>query len=61
MQKDYVYYLTEPKGKNFHAEFLPDVTPKQMLEAGVFGGKYMTDCRDEFPQAWHIDAEFCHE
>ncbi|MBN1931361.1 MAG: hypothetical protein JW786_07100 [Desulfobacterales bacterium] len=61
MQKDYVYYLTEPMGKNFHQEFSPDLTPKQMLEMGVFGGKYMTDCRDEFPKDWFISAKLCHE
>ena len=48
MQNDYVYYLTEPSGKNFHPEFSPDLTPKQMLAMGVFGGHYMTDCRNEF-------------
>jgi len=61
MQKGYVYYLTEPIGENFHPEFNPELTPKQMLELGVFGGKYMTDCRDEFPHDWFIDAKFCHE
>jgi hypothetical protein len=61
MQKNYVYYLTEPIGKNFHPEFLPDLTPKQMLEMGVFGGKYMTDCRDEFPEDWFVNVKFCHE
>lgn len=31
MQRDYVYYLTEPTGENFHDEFRPELTPKQML------------------------------
>ncbi len=61
MQKNYVYYLTEPEGQNFHPEFKPELTPKQMLELGVFGGKYMTDCRDEFPADWFTNAKLCHE
>jgi hypothetical protein len=61
MQKNYIYYRTEPMGKNFHAEFSPEVTPKQMLEMGVFGGKYMTDCRGEFPKDWYTHAKLCHE
>ncbi|MCJ7616843.1 MAG: hypothetical protein MUO43_09945, partial [Desulfobacterales bacterium] len=61
MQKNYVYCLTEPVGKNFHPEFSPELTPKQMLEMGVFGGKYMTDCRDEFPKDWFLYAKLCHE
>jgi hypothetical protein len=61
MQKNYIYYRTEPMGKNFHAEFSPEVTPKQMLEMGVFGGKYMTDCRGEFPKDWYAHAKLCHE
>lgn len=32
-----------------------------MLEPGVLGGKYMTDCRDEFPAAWFKKARLCHE
>ncbi|MGQ9617323.1 MAG: hypothetical protein ACUVWJ_13105 [Spirochaetota bacterium] len=61
MQKGYVYYRTEPEGKNFHPEFFPELTPAQMLEMGVFGGKYMTDCMDEFPESWFLKAKLCHE
>lgn len=57
MQQDYCYQLTEPMGKNFHSDFLPELTPKEMLEIGVFGGKYMTDCRDEFPADWFANAK----
>ena len=46
MQKGYFYYLTEPMGENFDPEFKPDLTPEQMLELGVFGGKYLNDCKD---------------
>jgi hypothetical protein len=49
MQTNYTYYLIEPIGKNFDPEFKPELTPKEMLELGVFGGKYMTDCKEEFP------------
>ena len=59
MQKDYVYFLTEPEGKNFHPDFTPNLTPFEMLELGVFGGKYMTDCLSEFPSAWFINAKLC--
>jgi hypothetical protein len=57
MQKNYVYFLTELPGKNFLDEFKPELTPKQMLELGVFGGKYMTDCRKEFPKDWYKKAK----
>ena len=61
MQKDYAYYLTEPAGGNFAPGFTPDLTPPQMLELGVFGGKYMTDCREEFPESWFARARLCPE
>jgi hypothetical protein len=58
MQKGYGYELTEPMGKNFDPRFKPDLTPKQMLELGVFGGIYMRDCGDEFPKDWFTKAKF---
>ena len=61
MQQGYVYYRTEPPGRNFDPTFRPQLTPKEMLELGVFGGKYMTDCRDEFPAGWFTKARLCHE
>jgi len=56
MQQGYSYSLTEPMGRNFHPDFHPELTPKQMLELGVFGGKYMTDCKAEFPAEWFENA-----
>ena len=61
MQRGYVYYRTEPPGRNFAPGFTPELTPKQMLALGVFGGKYMTDCRDEFPSSWFRAAKLCAE
>lgn len=61
MQKGYRYELTEQPGKNFAPEFTPDLTPAEMLELGVFGGKYMTDCQDEFPAEWFKNAKLNHE
>ncbi len=56
MQRGYRYELTAPVGKDFDPAFMPELTPSEMLELGVFGGKYMTDCRAEFPAAWFARA-----
>ncbi len=61
MQKNYIYYRTEPIGRSFDPDFKPELTPKQMLELGVFGGKYMTDCKKEFPKSWFVKAKLNHE
>ena len=57
MQRGYVYFRTAPPGRSFHPDFKPDLTPQAMLRAGVFGGKYMTDCRKEFPASWFTHAK----
>ena len=57
MQRGYVYKLDEPEGRNFSPEFRPQLSPAEMLRLGVFGGKYMTDCRHEFPARWFKGAK----
>jgi hypothetical protein len=56
MQQGYTYWLVEPVGQNFDPEFKPELTPGELLELGVFGGKYMTDCAEEFPAEWFEHA-----
>lgn len=56
MQQGYVYTLSQPEGENFDPRFQPQLTPKEMLALGVFGGRYMTDCAAEFPRDWFAGA-----
>ena len=57
MQQGYSYDLVAPEGEAFDPEFAPELSPKQMLALGVFGGKYLTDCTDEFPPVWFETAK----
>jgi hypothetical protein len=57
MQKGYRYTLSVPVGRYFDPQFKPDLTPRQMLQLGVFGGKYMTDSAGEFPKSWFAGAK----
>jgi hypothetical protein len=61
MQQGYTYEVTESPGRNFHSDFKPELTPIDMLRIGVFGGKYMTDCTEEFPPEWFEHAKLCAE
>jgi len=61
MQSGYHYQRTEPPGKNFDPEFRPELSPQRLLEMGIFGGKYMTDCRQEFPAEWFENAKLSPE
>lgn len=58
MQRNYRYLRSAPMGKGFPPEFKPELTPKQMLALGVFGGVYLRDCRREFPADWFTRAKF---
>ncbi len=55
------YTLSEQMGTNFDQRFEPELTPKEMLALGIFGGKYLTDCRDEFPADWFTGAKLSPE
>jgi hypothetical protein len=57
MQKGYVYKLTEPVGRNLDPGFSPEIKPAELLALGIFGGRYMTDCADEFPDSWFRKAK----
>lgn len=56
MQTGYEYRLDAPQGADFAAGFRPVYSPKEMLAMGVFEGKYLTDCRAEFPADWFDGA-----
>ena len=57
LQRGYKYSLTAAPGKNFAQDFKPQLTPKQMLALGVFGGLYLYDCQKEFPRDWFVKAK----
>ncbi|MGE3147770.1 MAG: hypothetical protein AB7K04_01765 [Pseudorhodoplanes sp.] len=57
MQTGYRYELAAAPGRNFDPDFSPELTPTQMLALGVFCGKYLTDCRKEFPASWFRRAK----
>jgi hypothetical protein len=61
MQRGYRYLLAAPEGADFDPVFRPELTPAEMLALGVFGGKYMTDCRGEFPAEWYTEAKLSPE
>ena len=56
MQSDYRYQLSAKTG-DFPAGFSPHLTPPEMLEMGVFEGKYLNDCQPELPAAWFGKAK----
>jgi hypothetical protein len=57
MQRGYRYVLSAPTGQQFAPDFRPELTPAEMLSLGVFCGKYLTDCRKEFPRSWFASAK----
>lgn len=57
-QTGYEYRITAPLGENFDKQFKPDLTPKQMLSLGVFGGNYFVEVPSEFPKDWFNNVVF---
>lgn len=56
-QSGYEYERTEKPGKNFDSDFKPDLTPKQMLQLGIFAGNYFYEVPNEFPGDWFKGIE----
>ena len=57
MQTGYSYDLSAETGDVFSEGFAPKYAPKEMLEMGVFEGRYMNDCEAEFPPDWFENAK----
>jgi hypothetical protein len=56
-QSDYTYELSAPTGEDFDDAFRPKYIPSEMLKLGVFEGKYLNDCQNEFPKEWFHDSK----
>ena len=56
MQSGYRYRIAAPAGSDFDPGFRPYFRPQEMLELGVFEGKYCNDCLGELPAEWFARA-----
>ncbi len=54
LQPGYAYEIVEHVGTNFSPEFQPQLTPKEMLNLGIFGGSYFYGGYSEYPKDWFI-------
>ena len=45
------------KSEYFYKLFRPQLTPKKMLEMGVFGGSYLGGKMKEYPKSWFKNAK----
>jgi len=56
------YILVEASGKNFDPSFTPELTPKEILQLGVFGGAYFVGVDggipSDLPKSWFAHEHF---
>jgi hypothetical protein len=52
-----VKILKKKSKEDFYKLFKPQLTPKKMLELGVFGGSYFGLNVKEYPKSWFIKAK----
>ena len=45
------------ESKNFYKIFKPQLTPRKMLQLGVFGGSYFKGKIKEYPRSWFKNAK----
>lgn len=51
------YFRTRPVGDmSDYPDFQPFYIPQQMLRMGVFEGRYLNSCQDEYPAEWFEKA-----
>ena len=43
--------------EDFYKKFKPELSPKKMLEYGVFGGSYLGSTIKEYPESWFKKAK----
>ncbi len=49
--------LKKKDKENFYKIFKPELSPKKMLELGVFGGSYFGSNIKEYPKSWFVNAK----
>jgi hypothetical protein len=52
-----VKLLKKKDKENFYKIFKPELSPKKMLELGVFGGSYFGLNIKEYPKSWFVNAK----